>query len=166
MKKSASIRFLGVLLVSGSVLGCSSETAVGPDPPKIYPPADPVAYSVPGVSPMRVPATNLTTRQGVDLGRRLFHDTRLSGDNSMSCATCHQQRFAFSDGGRRFSVGIDGIEGDRNTPALTNVGFTAALFWNGRAASLEEQARQPVTNPIEMHTTWPDVVERLRQDPR
>jgi cytochrome c peroxidase len=82
----------------------------------------------------------------------------------MSCSTCHQQQFAVSDGGRRFSTGIDGIAGNRNAPALTNVGFTSFLFWNGRARSLEEQARSPVTNPIEMHTTWPEVVARLQLD--
>jgi len=165
MKTSILMRLALLVLLLASGLGCGGETGVTPDAPKVYPPPDPVSFSVPGVSPMKVPANNPTTQQGVDLGRRLFHDTRLSGDNSMSCATCHQQRFAFSDGGRRFSAGIDGILGNRHTPALTNVGFATALFWNGRAPSLEEQARQPVTNPIEMHTTWPDVVARLQQDP-
>jgi len=165
MKNSTQHQRLGCLLLVAIFAGCSSETEpLAPTPPKQYPAPEPISYSVPGVPPMSVPSSNPTTVQGVALGRRLFYDTRLSGDNTMSCGTCHQQEFAFGDANNRFSLGIDGNPGDRNTPALSNVGFTTALFWNGRAASPEEQARAPVTNPIEMHTTWPEVVAKLRQD--
>ena len=158
-----------LFLVMGTLTllsGCGNEsTAPEPQPqPPVYPAPDPVTITVPGLPPMPIPDDNPTTRQGITLGRQLFYDVRLSGDNTMSCATCHQQAFAFSDGGSRFSVGIDGISGDRNAPALTNTGYLSAHFWNGRAPSLEDQARGPVTNPIEMHTTWPEVVARLQLD--
>jgi len=161
------IRIAALGLALGLVTGCDSGGPPAPlDPqPKTWPQPDPVTITVPGLPPMPIPVDNPTTVQGIALGRRLFHDTRLSGDSTMSCATCHRQEFAFSDGGQRFSVGIDGLEGTRNAPQLTNVGFAPRLFWNGRAASLEDQAREPVVNPIEMHTTWPDVVARLQQDP-
>ncbi|NIW25604.1 MAG: hypothetical protein GWN29_14110, partial [Gammaproteobacteria bacterium] len=67
------------------------------------------------------PADNPQTVEGIALGRRLFHDRILSRDGTQSCADCHQPEFAFSDGGRRFSVGVDGIAGTRNAPALMNV---------------------------------------------
>jgi len=145
--------------------GCGEDSTNPIPPDETFPPPTPVDIAVPGLPPMPIPVDNPTTREGIELGRRLFYDKRLSGDNTMSCATCHQQAFAFSDGGRQFSLGIDGILGDRNTPALTNTGFLPAFFWNGRAPTLEDQARGPVTNPIEMHTTWPEAVARLEQDP-
>ncbi len=110
------------------------------------------------------PEDNPLTRKGVALGRRLFYDERLSDDDSMACATCHLQEDAFSDE-NRFSEGIHGDLGDRQAPALVNPGWSTSFFWDGRRATLEEQALDPVENEIEMATTWEEVVPKLQADP-
>jgi cytochrome c peroxidase len=135
------------------------------EPPDIPFNPETLQVEVQGFPAQQIPPDNPTTRQGVELGRRLFHDPILSGDDTQSCASCHSQAFSFTDNGRRFSQGIDGIEGTRNAPALINVGWIRSFFWDGRAASLEDQALQPVPNPIEMHEEWPDVVTDLEGDP-
>jgi cytochrome c peroxidase len=99
----------------------------------------------------------------VALGKKLYHDSRLSGDGTVSCATCH----ALDKGGcdqLRFSKGINGAEGDINAPTVYNAGFHVRQFWDGRAANLKEQAGGPVTNPIEMGAQWPDVIAALEKD--
>jgi cytochrome c peroxidase len=112
---------------------------------------------------MPVPPDNPTTEEGVALGRKLFYDSRLSRNNTMNCGTCHRQGHGFSDF-RQFSIGLDNQVGIRNAPGLANVGFTPQLFWDGRAASLELQARDPITNPIEMDSRWDTIVARLTSD--
>jgi len=94
------------------------------------------------------PANNPTTPAKVALGRKLFFDKRLSADGTLSCASCHalSPDKAGSDG-RAVSVGIDGQQGTRNAPTVLNAAFQRALFWDGRAGSLEEQAKGPITNP-------------------
>lgn len=103
------------------------------------------------------------TNERVELGRLLFHETRLSRTNSQSCATCHDPTFAFSDP-RRFSAGVDGDRGTRQSMPLFNVAWKRAFFWDGRAPSLRKQALEPIENPIEMHETLPHVVEKLGAD--
>jgi cytochrome c peroxidase len=100
----------------------------------------------------------------VALGDRLFHDVRLSGDQTLSCASCH----ALDKGGtdqRHVSVGIRGQEGPINSPTVYNSSYNLAQFWDGRAADLQEQAAGPVENPIEMGARWDDVVTVLQEDP-
>lgn len=92
------------------------------------------------------------TPQQIDLGRYLFFDTLLSGDGSQSCASCHQPDKGFSDGLAR-SVGVEGRELERSAPSLWNVGFLQSLFWDGRALTLQEQARAPLFNTHEMNNT-------------
>lgn len=104
-----------------------------------------------------------TNEQKVLLGRRLFHDTRLSGDNTLSCASCH----SLDTGGaehRRVSTGIRGQQGPINAPTVLNSALNFVQFWDGRAADLAAQAAGPVANPIEMGAQWPQVVERVRAD--
>nr|WP_244669023.1 cytochrome c peroxidase [Rhodobium orientis] len=93
--------------------------------------------------------TDLPDAALVDLGRRLFFDKRLSADGTVSCASCHDIA-AGGDDGRRTAVGIAGARGARNAPTVLNAGFLRRLFWDGRAASLEEQALGPLLNPVEM----------------
>lgn len=114
-----------------------------------------------GFPDMPIPEDNPMTVEGVNLGRMLYYDPILSGDSTMSCATCHDAAFAFSDRGKQFSNGIDGSIGSRNAPAVINVGWMPALFWDGRAANIEAQALQPVPNPIEMYLNWPVAEKRL-----
>lgn len=122
----------------------------------------PYAVTIPTHFPdMIVPEDNPMTVEGVELGRQLFYEKMLSGDNTMSCASCHAPAAAFSDT-NQFSKGIDGIQGTRNSMALINLGWQSFFFWDGRAKTLEEQILQPVPNPIEMHQSWKDAVSKLQ----
>ena len=113
------------------------------------PVATPYALQIPSnLPPMVIPADNPMTVEGVTLGRFLFYEERLSADNSMSCASCHAPAFAFTDSSRAVSTGIDGIAGTRSAMALINLGWGQSFFWDGRAATLEEQVLQPVINTI------------------
>jgi cytochrome c peroxidase len=109
---------------------------------------------------MPVPATNLLTRAKVDLGRKLFFDKRLSRDYTVACVTCHDPKLAFSDA-RAVARGIDDAEGTRNSPALINLGYGTAFFWDGRAASLEQLALEPILNPRELGLTETELERRL-----
>ena len=112
----------------------------------------------------QVPSDNPMKEASVNLGRFLFWDKKLSGDNSMSCGTCHAPSAAFSEN-IPVSIGIDGIAGNRNSMALVNLVFQDFFTWDGRVLSLEEQALEPVTNPIEMHETWSNAVSEIAEDP-
>ncbi|RBL90956.1 cytochrome-c peroxidase [Chitinophaga flava] len=109
-----------------------------------------------------VPADNPTTEEGVQLGRMLFYEKALSVNDKMSCATCHQQAKAFTDG-KTFSAGADGTLQPRNTMALVNLLWVRLLFWDGRAAGLEEQAITPLTAPHEMGQSLENAAAKLRQ---
>jgi cytochrome c peroxidase len=93
----------------------------------------------------------------------LFRDTRLSGDGGRSCASCHRPEHAFTDGRRR-AVGASGTPLRRNTPSLWNLAWSKQYFWDGRAPSLEAQARAPIESPDEMGGDWPTIVGRLEAD--
>lgn len=115
--------------------------------------------------PIQIPFDNPTTVQGLALGRKLFYDPILSGDGSQACADCHKQNKSFTDE-NQFSTGIDGLQGNRNSMTVTNLAWAPGLlFWDGRASSLEDQAFGPVVNPIEMHNTWPNAVNKLKVHP-
>ena len=113
-----------------------------------------------------IPLDNPQTQEGVVLGKKLFFDPILSANNTQACANCHNPTNAFTDS-RQFSEGIDGISGDRNSMPLFNLAwnYDDRFFWDGRESGLENQAFEPITNPIEMHTTWPEVAEKLQQHP-
>lgn len=95
-----------------------------------------------------IPEDNPLTKDKIELGRALFFDKRLSKDNTIACASCHLATFAFTDG-RPVSTGIRGQKGGRSAPASLNRLFSKAQFWDGRAATLEEQSVGPFANPIE-----------------
>lgn len=113
--------------------------------------------------PMDIPIDNPLTVEGVELGRKLFYDTKLSADNTLACAGCHAPTSGFSDPDQ-FSTGIDNIEGNRNSMPIVNLGWAKKFFWDGRAKSLEDQAFGPVVNPIEMHNTWVNAISTLQAD--
>jgi cytochrome c peroxidase len=96
-----------------------------------------------------VPNDNPVTAAKVELGRKLFFDARLSADGKVSCASCHDPGRAFTDG-RKVAQGIGGRLGTRNSPTLLNSMFSTGQFWDGRAGTLEEQAKMPLTNMDEM----------------
>lgn len=105
------------------------------------------------------PVDNPLTNEGATLGRVLFYDTRLSVNNTIACASCHVQGFGFGEPSQ-FSRGFDGQFTDRNAPQLTNVRFyhRGNMFWDERAASLEEQALGPIQSPVEMGNTLANLV--------
>ena len=117
-----------------------------------------------GIPPVPFPRDNPPTREGIDLGRRLFFDRRLSSDESTSCASCHKPEQAFADN-EVTSRGIGGRKGARNTPTVINTAFQPYQFWDGRVSSLEDQALLPLENPIEMGSSIPIIVNRLTQLP-
>ena len=108
------------------------------------------------------PADNPMTRERVELGRRLFFDPILSKDNTVSCASCHQPDHGFASPDRK-AIGIAGQEGTRNSPTVLNRVYGRHFFWDGRAASLEEQALMPIENPKEFNTTVKAVLQKIRQ---
>jgi cytochrome c peroxidase len=110
---------------------------------------------------MPVPAANPLTPAGIELGRKLFFDTDLSRDRSVACATCHDPKRAFSDG-RRLARGVGGAEGTRNAPALINRGYGRSFFWDGRAGTLEQQALEPIFNPLEMALSPAELEQRMK----
>ena len=111
------------------------------------------------------PAANPTTPAKVELGKMLYHDPRLSSNGVLSCNSCHNVMGA-GDDNRAGSIGVkDQVDG-RSAPSVYNSAFSSVQFWDGRAPSLEEQARGPVTNPGEMGMkSWDDVVARLKAMP-
>ncbi len=100
----------------------------------------------------------------VALGKVLFFDKRLSGKQNMSCASCHNPDLGFGDGFTK-GVGSNGTILGRNTPHLYNLAWNTLFFWDGRAASLEEQALGPIQSDVEMNLKLPDLIERLRAVP-
>jgi cytochrome c peroxidase len=117
-----------------------------------------------GFSAFSVPSNNPMTMEGVALGRKLFYDPILSGDNSQSCASCHHVQNSFSDTSA-FSIGIDGVAGTRNAMPLVNLGWQRNFFWDGGAADMESQVLGPVENPVEMHESWSNAIAELNADP-
>ncbi|MES2113049.1 MAG: cytochrome c peroxidase [Bacteroidota bacterium] len=109
---------------------------------------------------INTPDNNPTTKQGVYLGRLLFYETKLSANNKLSCAGCHQQEKAFTDG-KAFSTGVDNVPTSRNSMSLANLLWARKLFWDGRAASLEEQAAVPLTSPHEMGQSLRESASKL-----
>lgn len=132
------------LLLVGAFACClqivaAQNAATGDKPPK--PPL--------GLPPVQWPEDNPYSAAKVELGRFLFFDTRVSSDGSTSCATCHSPEKAFTDGAP-VATGIGGQKGGRSAPTVINRAYSTQQFWDGRAATLEEQAIGPIANPIEM----------------
>lgn len=97
------------------------------------------------------------------LGGKLFHDKRLSKDNTIACASCHDLARGGTDQAQ-FATGVGGQKGDINSPTVLNAAFNFKQFWDGRAADLQAQADGPVNNPIEMASNWREATEKLSQD--
>ena len=140
-----------------TALCCFSATAI-----HCFNQATPVPVSYPEYfgNHFSIPEDNPITEEGVYLGRMLFYEPALSFTNQVSCATCHQQQLAFTDG-KRFSAGADGVLQPRNTMSLANLLWVRRLFWDGRATGLEKQAETPLTGQHEMGQSLQAGAEKL-----
>jgi cytochrome c peroxidase len=114
-----------------------------------------------GLPPLQWPRDNPYSAAKVELGRDLYFDKRLSADDSVSCASCHAPQHAFTDGSP-VSTGIRSQKGGRSAPTVINRAYSLAQFWDGRAGTLEEQAKGPMANPIEMGNTHEGVVSKIQ----
>jgi cytochrome c peroxidase len=110
-----------------------------------------------------VPDDNPLTPQKIELGRRLFHERRLSRDGSRACVSCHEPARAFTNG-ERFGKGVGGTLGTRNVPALLNRAWGRSFFWDGRAATLEDQVLQPIVHPDELAMSPAAIIALARSD--
>ena len=147
---------LYIFILSGIFLACRKD--------KVGYKATPYILDIPSHFPdMIIPSDNPMTAEGEELGRYLCYEKKLSGDNSMNSATCHMPQNSFSDP-NQYSTGIDGIQGNRQSMALINMGWENFFFWDGGKTTLEKQILEPVINPIEMHESWKNAVEKLDQD--
>ncbi len=108
-----------------------------------------------------IPSNNPMSKEGVALGRMLFYEKKLSKDNTISCASCHQQSKAFTDG-LAFAKGIKGQQLPRGSMSLANLLWVDKFFWDGRSKSLEEQALLPIQNPLEMDLSLSEAVSKLQ----
>ncbi|MSR24498.1 MAG: cytochrome-c peroxidase [Nitrospiraceae bacterium] len=151
------VGLFGLLIVAAIALG-QRPALLASDPVVVDGTAVPDIGPLPTSVPM--PPTNLNYKAKVDLGKQLYFDGRLSKSGAISCAFCHNPGTGFADP-RQTSIGIGGGVGGRQSPTVYNTGFNHVQFWDGRAASLEEQAIGPIHNPIEMGETHENVVAKL-----
>jgi len=116
------------------------------------------------LGPLMIPADNPMTPEKIALGKKLYFDKRLSKDGTISCATCHDPEMAWAED-EATSTGIDEQVGPANSPTVINSAYATSQFWDGRAATLEEQALGPIENPIEMGHKLDDLVKELAAIP-
>src|ERR1019366_7108980 len=164
MRVDRALYTLALVAICHIFTGCKQKPAAAPRP-RARPWGPPIQIAAPlGLPPVPIPADNPPTAETVALGRRLYYDTGLSADNSVSCASCHDPKLGFGDG-QQFSDGVRRHKGDRNSPTVFNSAYFTTQFWDGRAPSLEKQAEGPVSNPVEMGNTLTAVEQRLNADP-
>ncbi|MEI9941000.1 MAG: cytochrome c peroxidase [Pseudomonadota bacterium] len=159
-----SLLAASVLLSLGLLAGCSGGNAApaSDGAPSLIGSTTPAGFPK-GTAGDQAPADNALTLDRATLGKRLFYDPQLSRTNDVSCASCHQQQYAFADP-NAVSTGVDGRTGTRNAPSIVNAAWGKTFFWDGRAHSLEEQAGQPIENPLEMDLALEDAVARIAAD--
>jgi cytochrome c peroxidase len=170
------------------LVGCQSEPPAATPAPSVGPAAEPAAEPSEepaaepaaeeaaaeaklslGLPPVPVPEDNPMTDEKIELGKLLYFDKRLSKDGTIACATCHDPQMAWTEHKptstehKPTSTGIDGQVGGANSPTVINAAYAPAQFWDGRAASLEEQALGPIENPIEMGHKLDDLVPQLNE---
>ncbi len=163
MGKLASLLVIATLFVPVAVLA-------GADPTRPAPPVTetsalwlgPVKLGV--LPPPEIPPDNPQTARKILLGKQLYFDTRLSQDNTISCATCHDPTMGWSDKGPT-SKGINGQMGGRRAPPASNSAYNPLQFWDGRSPSLEDQAKGPIQNPIEMGNTHQVMIRTVNDIP-
>ena len=166
MKKLRIGVILGLVLSVVLLQRCKKDppdTCTSCPPPQV---GTPYELEVPDGFPQPfIPADNPMTVEGVELGRHLFYDKRLSDDLTMSCGSCHHQAFAMADTPDKVkSVGIVGDSTRRHAMPIFNLAFQETFFWDGRVSTLEEQSLHPIIDPVELNTTVEKVLSRLEAD--
>ena len=148
---------MAILIIS--LVSCKPDPAMDTTPTAI-------SFSVPQgwPQPFYTFANNTLTQSGFELGRKLFYDTRLSRDNTISCGSCHEQFAAFAHLDHTVSHGINGLLGTRNSPGLSNLAWQTSFFWDGGVNNIESQPINPIQNPVEMDMTMPEVITRIDTD--
>lgn len=150
------IKIVGVIILSFGLLACTKEVIdqfTGFRKPDHFP--QPV-YNIAG---------NPVTKEGFELGRKLFYEPRLSRDNSISCGSCHIQSAAFTQHGHDVSHGIDDRLGRRNSPPIMNLAWMSGFMWDGGVFDLDLQPIVPITAHEEMDETIPNILNKLRAQP-
>ena len=107
---------------------------------------------------------NPLSKEGFELGRKLFYDTRLSADNTISCGGCHQQIAAFGTFEHDLSHGVFSSHTERNAPVLFNLAWSTSFHWDGEFTSLKEEAKQPILGHIEMGETFEGINNKIKDD--
>jgi cytochrome c peroxidase len=129
------------------------------------PPKAPTAEPSSRLEPIRpIPLVTAVNPEKAALGERLFHDPRLSGDGNVSCASCHDLALGGTDQ-RKYSAGVNGALGSINAPTVFNSAGNFRQFWDGRAATLEEQIDGPIHAKAEMGSSWQEIIPRLQEAP-
>lgn len=163
MSKNMRVLHFNFLLLANIMLSCQKETVapVESEDNNSYVLEVPANFPPPSATP-----DNPLTKAGVELGRRLFYEPLLSSTMTVSCASCHHQDRAFSDGMILSNLGISGKALDRHSPALFNLAWANnGLFWDGGSKNLESQAFGPLTHEDEMGIYFPEMVDRLMANP-
>jgi cytochrome c peroxidase len=123
--------------------------------------AEPFELKIPlGLTPLKAHPENELTQQKIELGKQLYFDTRLSRDDTVSCASCHDPAKGWSNG-EAVATGIGGQRGGRSAPSIINAAYQRFQFWDGRAEFVEGQALGQIQNPIEMNMSLDDLVKKL-----
>lgn len=162
---SAHLRYLMAgtgaagLLLSGLLVNWQSVSAQEDKEPP--PPPGKIPAGLPDIP---YPKDNPPTEAKIHLGKQLYFDKRLSSDNTISCASCHDPEKGWSNA-ESFATGVGGQKGGRNSPTIINSAYTKLHFWDGRASSLEDQALGPIQNPIEMNMKMDVALDRLNKIP-
>ena len=151
-------RYLISLSFTLTLLSCKVDPEINPELP-----ADNIQQVTPPGWPQPIYQfqNNPLSIDGFKLGRELFYEELLSRDNTVSCGSCHQQFAAFAHAEHDVSHGIDGLLGNRNSPALFNLNWHPAFMWDGGINHIEVQPLAPITNPVEMDETMQNVINKL-----
>lgn len=147
------MRVLSVILVAVVLSSCNQEDLEPTD-----------FQHIPDWFPeMEIPSDNQLTQARIDLGRKLFYDTRLSRDNTISCGTCHRQDLGFADS-NPIAIGVDNRVGLRNSPTIANIGYTDIMFADGGVITLELQTQSPIFEHTEFDYTIAEFLQRIDGD--
>ena len=164
VQSNATLRLILALLVLCALGAGSGSVQASPSGHAPHGTVTIDGVTVPDVGPLPtvvpIPSSNLNYTAKIDLGKQLYFDGRLSKNNAISCAFCHNPGTGFADP-RQTSIGVGGGVGGRQSPTVYNTGLNPVQFWDGRARSLEEQAIGPIHNPVEMAETHEHVVAKL-----